>query len=755
MTRLLCTISLILFISMPNFIWAQEFQKAFTDFNLVNDFSQDQEGNIYTGGYTTFMLIDSLDKIVSLDIVNKLNNEGEEIWSRNFELVDAFTEIHKVLALPNGDIIALYSIDQIEEELQLGLSRISAQGDMMWSQILEIDQNGFTAFSTEVNLFAADGNNFFVQSKKINSQQHAHFLTKFAASGNTIWSKSYITDLKINNSTIVKIRENQFALIGHFTKSNNNTGGILVLIDADGQISNSSAYDNVEIQGIIPDENDHILKLKHTDAGTAGLMKINNSLDVIWAKDMDFKVEGQIGNLEKFGDNQFVMYMYNNIGRVELLTAYDMEGEVVWSKFIESKYSGRPFTEKIANADGQILMMSNIWSLDLRSSIFRQMPADGNPIECILPIACISDSTINITKTDISFTNGDASASSIPITVSLSNTNKTTSDFCEEVDGVPSPLFDIDESACINTEVLISNTNNAGADDISWSIEGGPEDAILPLANINNGLPISFQDSGLYTITQFIEYRNCFTSYSQDVAITDGLPFSFARDTIIICEGEEQTVNANRPGFLTYLWLDDKSSNPIKKINTPGVYSLELYDGNCTKTVDLVAENFDYGGIEFSLGPDTTVCEFRRFILAADNIREGVEYVWSDGVNTGERYANKEGPYTLTVFLDGCDFSDDINVTFEPCEPQVYVPNIFTPNADGINDTLFPLGKNFELISFRVYNRWGALLHDDITPWDGEFKNEKVTGVYIYNINFFNVRSGDIEQMTGDVYLSK
>jgi len=749
-------IFLILVLIAPLAAHSQEFQKAFTDFNVANDLTRDQDGNLYMVGYTSYMYEPAVDEIVSFDIINKLNGQGEVIWSKDFEIEGTLTEIQNVLSLPNKDIIILYTIDKEGMQVQLGLSMVSEAGNVIWSKSLVITNSGFDVFSTEVNLMAGDENNFYVQSKKVNADQQAHFLTKLNGFGDILWNKSYTNDLKINASQIAVVDETQLALIGYYTTDNNTTGGMLILMDKDGQPRVSSSYENIEIQGIISDGDEYIIKFKERINSNAGLMRLDNDLSVIWSKNLDFEIEGQFGNFEKFGDDQVVMYVYDNRSRTELLSAFDMNGEIRWGKYIESKYSGRPFTEKVINADGEVLFMSNVYSTALRSSIIRQFPSSGNATECILPIACVNISDFEVIKAELNFTTGSPAAIVSPISISLTTANKSTADYCEEPADVPSPVFAIDSTACINLPVLVSNTNNTTADDVSWAIEGGPNDAILPLGSLNNNLPLVFSDTGTYTVTQFISYQGCITSYSQETVITNGFPFAFAEDPIILCQDDTATVNANRPELVSYLWLDDNSTNPIKKIDSPGIYTVELFDGNCTAAYDLVAEDFDYSGIEFSLGPDTTVCEFRRFTLAADNIREGVDYIWSDGVGgVGERFANKEGLYSLTVSLDGCNYVDDIFVTFEPCEPQIYMPNVFTPNDDGTNDSLFPLGINFKLESFRIYNRWGALIHDNLEPWDGIYRNQKSSGVYIYNISFLNFRSGDVETMTGSVSLQR
>lgn len=71
---------------------------------------------------------------------------------------------------------------------------------------------------------------------------------------------------------------------------------------------------------------------------------------------------------------------------------------------------------------------------------------------------------------------------------------------------------------------------------------------------------------------------------------------------------------------------------------------------------------------------------------------------------------------------------------------EIFIPNAFSPNADGVNDGFMPQGLNLELfgIELFIFDRWGELVYntDDITkPWDGrKFNNTKLCeqGVYSY-----------------------
>ena len=59
---------------------------------------------------------------------------------------------------------------------------------------------------------------------------------------------------------------------------------------------------------------------------------------------------------------------------------------------------------------------------------------------------------------------------------------------------------------------------------------------------------------------------------------------------------------------------------------------------------------------------------------------------------------------------------------------DLFVPNAWTPNGDGVNDRLFPLTQNVvKLNFFRVFNRWGQLMFETSTigdGWDGVFNGK-------------------------------
>lgn len=126
------------------------------------------------------------------------------------------------------------------------------------------------------------------------------------------------------------------------------------------------------------------------------------------------------------------------------------------------------------------------------------------------------------------------------------------------------------------------------------------------------------------------------------------------------------------------------------------------------------------------------------------------------------------GQYHLYVRdANGCHWQDEVFLKTCSDSPgaKIYVPNVFSPNNDEINDwiTVFADVEVVSIQHFNIFDRWGSLVfsqkdfqpNDQTFGWDGKFRNEFMNqGVYIY-VLLAELRDGKMVTQTGNITLLK
>ena len=83
-------------------------------------------------------------------------------------------------------------------------------------------------------------------------------------------------------------------------------------------------------------------------------------------------------------------------------------------------------------------------------------------------------------------------------------------------------------------------------------------------------------------------------------------------------------------------------------------------------------------------------------------------------------------------------------------DPVIYVPSAFTPNDDGLNDTLELFGATDGFVSINIYSKWGDIIYattDLAQEWDGTINGNKTNeGIYLYEIIFYTVNGEKMRQ---------
>ncbi len=200
----------------------------------------------------------------------------------------------------------------------------------------------------------------------------------------------------------------------------------------------------------------------------------------------------------------------------------------------------------------------------------------------------------------------------------------------------------------------------------------------------------------------------------------------------ILCALATLLLNAEQPHPATYLW-QDLSTNTTYLVDSEGDYWVIVTD-ECLQVSDTIYLGYLYP-FEVDLGNDTTLCEGQHLLLSAET--PYCNYLWQDGSTEATYLVRYAGVYQVLVSNLCFDETAEIEVFYQRCEQELYIPSSFTPNSDGLNDQFKPIfayPDKIEEYTIYIYNRWGNLLFTSQNPEQGWTGEGCMNGVYTYVI---------------------
>ena len=156
-------------------------------------------------------------------------------------------------------------------------------------------------------------------------------------------------------------------------------------------------------------------------------------------------------------------------------------------------------------------------------------------------------------------------------------------------------------------------------------------------------------------------------------------------------------------------------------------------------------------------------CSGDTIVLDATQAFDAI-YTWSTGAQTPAITVTQPGLYVATVEGPCATISEEVEVFQSPecSESKFYLPNVFSPNTDGVND-VFQLTASDGIViqsnEVSIFDRWGNLLYystDLPFAWDGFSGNDAApSAVYVYAVHLQYVINGVHAEtiLTGDVTL--
>ncbi|GAA4453288.1 hypothetical protein GCM10023189_18110 [Nibrella saemangeumensis] len=228
--------------------------------------------------------------------------------------------------------------------------------------------------------------------------------------------------------------------------------------------------------------------------------------------------------------------------------------------------------------------------------------------------------------------------------------------------------------------------------------------------------------------------RNAAYYLIDDVSVTevfDRIPVADLGADTTLCAGQSVALDLPDSVNTAFRWQDG-TTRARYLIRQTGVYSVTATRGICSVSDSLRVE------VEpaISLPADTVLCQGEQLVLRANHPLDA--YLWSTGSTSSQLSVTTKGEYVLTIPSRYCLITDTIRVDVVDCPGPI--PNVFTPNGDGRNETFYI--DNIQFLPWRlsVYNRSGQRVYQTeayTNDWDGA---NLPTGLYYYRLQNTRLR---------------
>jgi gliding motility-associated-like protein len=154
---------------------------------------------------------------------------------------------------------------------------------------------------------------------------------------------------------------------------------------------------------------------------------------------------------------------------------------------------------------------------------------------------------------------------------------------------------------------------------------------------------------------------------------------------------------------------------------------------------------------------DTLACVGTKFGMDV-KVPGATAYLWDNGLIYSDRIFDSAGKYFVTVYNNCSQDKKEFTLQYQECPCDIWTPNAFTPNNDGLNDQFRPVVQcNVQEYDFKIFHRWGGVVFstkEKDKGWNGKSnQGEAATGVYVWMVQYKNPNTGQSFMQKGTVTL--
>jgi gliding motility-associated-like protein len=343
-------------------------------------------------------------------------------------------------------------------------------------------------------------------------------------------------------------------------------------------------------------------------------------------------------------------------------------------------------------------------------------------------------------------------------------------------------LVNSTQTACGGSEVLLSISNPQQGFSYNWytAATGG-----TPVYTGTNFTTPSLTASTTY-YAEAVNATGCNSLSRASATVTIlGAPTAptVSGPNAGICPGSTATLTVSSTANVTIKWY----------ANATGGTALATGDSFTTpalnQTTTYYAEASNSGGCNSGTRTSVIVQVLQKLATPAVNVTEttavSITFGWAAvtgatgyeiSLNNGSTFSsvgtaltykvdNLQPLQSATIVVralgaSGCELSNNsaavTGTTTNPLGNSIFIPNAFSPNGDGNNDTFLVFGTVIKGMNMSIYDQWGGLLFKSTNQsagWDGTYKGKaQPVGVYVYYVEA-TLNDGEVIKRKGTINL--
>ncbi len=676
--------------------------------------------------------------------IQKADDSGNVLWTKSITHLDGTSGIPiGITTLADNSIVAYISY----ETPFTGWHNYILKLDQSASNIEWVSQVGLDSlFPLASDLIEATSSSIIAAQRTNNNIT----VSRLTLDGNLTWNYTIqIPEEHFSRPSSLSITpDDKYLLAGNLQIVNQDPSGLLIWLTEDGTITNSKTYQNISLS-YSESFSDGTILISGSYSEQAFLAKTDSDGNIEWAKTISSEADetGSSCKAIPSSDGGCIVFLKTNFvdQASDRMLKLDPQGNIEWQRTYHSKLDiSNRFPGAIIGSTGY----AYTWLDNTQNTILVKADLNGNTGSCPSIATCFYLEDLNITTTTNNWSQTNYQTPATALNLALSDIDVTYDDYCEDFTP-PSPVFLVPDSLCINACIDPENLQQQNAE--SWEWTG----ANIEFPTAQDPGTLCFDQVGETELQQVVYYGGCPDSFQTSITVLP-IPIVELPNDSVVCEEVSILINATSDNNVTYSW-DNLSTSSSREIYQPGTYNVTVSNGYCesTDSVEILFLNdvIDFNALE--LGEDTSICTGYEFLIGPE-VSLFDDFLWNDGNEESPRSIRMEGTYSYSAFIEGCLFSDTIYISTENCDGSIYIPNVFSPNADGNNDFFTAYGNHHLIESFKIFDRWGGLIWatNSDESWDGTSNGQDVqNGIYVYLLQYTDTRTLRKKLKSGDVML--